>query len=110
VRFGEDRAFESQNLIPPSKTIILRFSVLTGDRTTPSLPWEVALHIAAATKLRILAIPTAMILAGPIASAAELPAYLQGIVGTSTSSAGEVATKNILQLNHRCSTCMPMLA
>jgi len=33
------------------------------------------------------------------ARAAELPAYLQGIVGTSTSSAGEVATKNILQLN-----------
>ena len=57
------------------------------------------MHIAAATKLRILAIPTAMILAGPIASAAGLPAYLQGIVGTSTSSAGEVATKNILQLN-----------
>src|SRR6266566_10037148 len=33
------------------------------------------------------------------ARAAELPTYLQGIVGTSTSSAGEVATKNILQLN-----------
>src|SRR5215831_9489101 len=33
------------------------------------------------------------------ARAAELPAYLQGIAGTSTSSAGEVATKNILQLN-----------
>lgn len=36
---------------------------------------------------------------GPPARAAELPAYLQGIVGASTSSAGEVATKNILQLN-----------
>jgi hypothetical protein len=36
---------------------------------------------------------------GSSARAAELPAYLQGIVGTSTSSAGEVATKNILQLN-----------
>lgn len=36
---------------------------------------------------------------GSPARAAELPAYLQGIVGTSTSGAGEVATKNILQLN-----------
>ena len=57
------------------------------------------MHIAAATRQRIFAIITAMTLAGPAASAAELPAYLQGIVGTSTSSAGEVATKNILQLN-----------
>ena len=36
---------------------------------------------------------------GPPARAAELPAYLQGIVGASASSAGEVGTKNILQLN-----------
>jgi hypothetical protein len=36
---------------------------------------------------------------GSPARAGELPAYLQGIVGTTTSSAGEVATKNILQLN-----------
>jgi hypothetical protein len=36
---------------------------------------------------------------GSPARAAELPAYLQEIVGASTSSAGEVATKNILQLN-----------
>jgi hypothetical protein len=36
---------------------------------------------------------------GSSAGAAELPNYLQEIVGTSTSSAAEVATKNILQLN-----------
>ena len=36
---------------------------------------------------------------GSPARAAELPTYFQGIIGTSTSSAGEVATKNILQLN-----------
>jgi hypothetical protein len=36
---------------------------------------------------------------GPLARATELPAYLRGIVGVSTSSVGEVATKNILQLN-----------
>ena len=36
---------------------------------------------------------------GSPARATELPDYLQGLVGTSGSSAGEVATKNILQLN-----------
>jgi len=56
------------------------------------------LPFTAATKQRIFGIITAMTFAGPAASA-ELPAYLRGIVGTATSSAGEVATKNILQLN-----------
>jgi hypothetical protein len=43
--------------------------------------------------------PLVFVESGSPARAAELPTYLQGIVGSSTSSAGEVATKNILQLN-----------
>ena len=41
----------------------------------------------------------AVVGSGSPARAAELPAYWQMIVGTSTSSAGQVASKNILQLN-----------
>jgi hypothetical protein len=36
---------------------------------------------------------------GPAARAADLPPYFKEIVGTQTASAGEIGTKNILQLN-----------
>src|SRR6201993_3610908 len=55
----------------------------------------VAIMVASACALLSSFVPGS----GSSARAAELPAYLQGIFGTSTSSAGEVATKNVLQLN-----------
>src|SRR6201993_1693955 len=55
----------------------------------------VAIMVASACALLSSFVPGS----GSSARAAELPAYLQGIFGTSTSSAAEVATKNILQLN-----------
>src|SRR6201993_4750404 len=36
---------------------------------------------------------------GSLARAAEVPAYFKPIVGTETSSAAEIGTKNVLQLN-----------
>jgi hypothetical protein len=60
---------------------------------------EDPLRITSVLKQTTVATLAIVTLAGTAANAAELPAYLRGIVGTSTSSAGEVATKNILQLN-----------
>jgi hypothetical protein len=57
------------------------------------------LHIAAATKQRILAVLTLTTLAGSAASAADTPAYMQPISGPVTSSPTETATKNVLALN-----------
>ncbi len=55
--------------------------------------------IAAATKQRIFAVLTVILLAGPAASAADTPAYMEAISGRVTSSAADTATKNVLALN-----------
>jgi hypothetical protein len=60
---------------------------------------EVALQIAAAAKHSIFAILTVTAFAGPAASAADAPPYMQAIAGAVTSSPPETATKNVLALN-----------
>src|SRR5215813_13638851 len=71
----------------------------TGVRTAPNLYREVELRIFTATKRLILSALTLASLAGPVASAADTPAYMQAISGPVTSSPAETATKNVLALN-----------
>src|SRR5207248_6200589 len=66
---------------------------------TPSHPWEVALHIATATRPSIFAVLTLTTLAGLPATAADLPAYMRAISGAVDSTPAETATKNVLALN-----------
>jgi hypothetical protein len=57
------------------------------------------LRISRAMKRLIFSVLTLTTLAGPVASAADTPAYMQAISGPVASSPAETATKNVLALN-----------
>jgi hypothetical protein len=57
------------------------------------------LRIVVATIQLVFLVITLTTLAGPVATAADTPAYMQAIAGPVASSPGETATKNVLALN-----------
>jgi hypothetical protein len=57
-------------------------------------------HVAAIICSICLLLLPAAVGSGSLAHAAELPPYFKPIVGTQVASAGEIGTKNVLQLNN----------